>query len=87
MTTSRLERKKTNCESSLNKENQNDMFAFFINAAKRTARISDEEFEYLKKNISEEEKKIILQGKLSFNGKRQFLSIIESHLKNYQNNL
>ena len=62
---------------------ENDMFSGFLNTIKKVLRVSEEEFNYIKTNITDSERMILFQGQMSFSTKRDFIKIVETHLTNF----
>ncbi len=59
------------------------MFDLFDNVIKEVYRITDEEYDYLAENLSDDEMSFFVSEKLSFGEKRECLKIVQTHLSNY----
>lgn len=63
------------------------MLDLFDNAIKETYRITDNEYDYLAENLTDEQTNYFVSEKLSFAEKKECLKIIQNHLSNYYGNL
>lgn len=61
------------------------MLDLFDNAIKEIYRITDDEYNFLAENLTEDELDYFLSENLSFGGKKECLRIVQNHLSNYYN--
>ncbi len=79
---SRLSRKNRTCED-LGIKSSGGMLDLFDNVIKEAFRITDDEFDFLAENITDEDMKIMFNENPSFAEKRQCLLIVEKYVTEY----
>lgn len=81
--TSRANRRNRTSED-LKIKNKGSMFDLFDNFIKEVYRITDEEYDYIAENITEDDMALFVRENLTFGQKKQVLTIVEKHLENFE---